>query len=58
MVPKAEHPDKSVSKETPDAAPKVHAKPDRRAAALRDNLRRRKAQVRARREGGSGSPEG
>ena len=52
---KPEQPAKTAPKE---AAPKAHAKPDRRAAALRDNLKRRKAQARARRERGAGSPEG
>ncbi|HET6620754.1 MAG TPA: hypothetical protein VFG64_12505 [Dongiaceae bacterium] len=50
-----EQPEKSAPKE---AAPEAHAKLDRRAAALRDNLKRRKAQARARRTGGPGSPEG
>ena len=43
------------------AAPKGHAKADqsdRLATALRDNLKRRKAQARARREPGPGRDEG
>lgn len=52
---KPEQSEKTTPKQTHLEA---DAKPDRRAAALRENLKRRKAQARARRERGSGSPEG
>ncbi|HET9784018.1 MAG TPA: hypothetical protein VFP94_03550 [Terriglobales bacterium] len=51
-------PEQSEKTAPKQARPKPDVKPDRRAAALRDNLKRRKAQARARRERGSGSPEG
>ena len=58
---KPEPPKDSNTKGSPVAAPHAPAKadrPDRLAAALRDNLKRRKAQARARREPGSGRQEG
>lgn len=56
MVPNTpEQPGTNASK---DADLRADAKQDRKAAALRDNLKRRKAQARARRAGGSDIPEG
>jgi len=58
---KREPPKDSSRKGSSVAVPQAKGKtdqPDRLAAALRDNLKRRKAQARARREPGSGHQEG
>ena len=58
---KPEQSNESPAKEAIAAADKARARAeqsDRLAAALRDNLKRRKAQARARREPGSRTQEG
>jgi hypothetical protein len=52
------HPATRAPAAAPSKAPARAEQSDRLAAALRDNLKRRKAQARARREPGDGSSEG
>jgi hypothetical protein len=57
---KPESPDRPATRAqaaTPSKVPARAEQSDRLAAALRDNLKRRKAQARARREPGEGSSE-